>query len=682
MQNNNNSNEKTLDSAREFIKRGWMPVPVPFKSKSPVLKDWQNLDLTELEFSKHFNGKPQNIGIMLGEKSGNLVDIDLDSSEAIKLAKWFLPDTDAIFGRKSKPSSHWLYYCADVEYRKFNNPLLLADKSKSKNACIVEIRANTKSKGIQTIFPPSVHPSGEIIGWYSDGEPTKIYANDLTRRVEKLAAASLLARYWNNGVRHELTMAVSGALLRHDFSLDEVKHFIRAICYAASDDELTDRLQVVQDTATNLSTQSRTFGLPKLAELTDQKFVKAFCEWLRIDKKEKVYQESGEQKNNSVSKKFNFTTLDDLLNEPEENHSYVWENTLIFGGISICSAKPKVGKSTLARNLAVSISRGAKFLGRATAKGKIIYLCLEEKRAEIAKHFKRMGASGKDILIHTGKTPNDTLQALKLATAEIEPFLIIVDPMSRILRVTDFNDYATMARGLEPFIDLARDFNVHILMLHHDGKGGREGNDSILGSTAIFGAVDCHLNLKKRDNGRTVWSTQRYGVDLPETVIELDVETGLIVGKGDLQFYLLEETKKKILDSISETDIISETEIKERVGANSKGIISKAIRSLLEDQRLSRSGEGKRNCPFLYSKQPQITEEIDYSAKGKSTKYIGKNTVLTENRNSRFVGFSNNENLENLETQTKDFYVCPNCDSRIPIMDDVCNSCGKTAIEF
>ena len=99
------------DMARSYIDLGWSVVPVPFRTKFPTIKAWQNLEITKIDIPKYFDGRPQNIGVLLGEKSGGLVDIDLDSPEAVKLAPYFLPKTEAIFGRHSKPASHWLYNC-------------------------------------------------------------------------------------------------------------------------------------------------------------------------------------------------------------------------------------------------------------------------------------------------------------------------------------------------------------------------------------------------------------------------------------------------------------------------------------------------------------------------------------------------------------------------------------------
>ena len=300
--------------------------------------------------------------------------------------------------------------------------------------------------------------------------------------------------------------------------------------------------------------------------------------------------------------KFRFTPVSRLIQEPEEETAYLWDQTLPVGGLSICSAKPKVGKSTLARNLAVAIAMGQPFLGRATVKGRVLYLCLEEKRAEIRKHFEKLGAITDDILVHTDGTPENAIPEIAKVIAEFEPAMVIIDPLSRVLRVGDFNDYGTMARGFEPLIDLTRRTGCHILALHHDSKMDRSGGDALLGSTAIFGAVDCHIQLRKRENRRTIITTQRYGEDLAETVIELDKETGHISNQGDLQSFTLAEARAEIVSVCSGEESLTEKQIKERIEGYSQGVISKALREAVDRCELIRDGEGKKNNPYQYSK--------------------------------------------------------------------------------
>ena len=87
------------------------------------------------------------------------------------------------------------------------------------------------------------------------------------------------------------------------------------------------------------------------------------------------------------------TRLGDLIAEPEEQVPWLLEGILPAGGLGLLAAKPKVGKSTLARCLALAVASGEPFLDRPTLKGAVIYLALEEKRSEVRAHFRAMGAT-------------------------------------------------------------------------------------------------------------------------------------------------------------------------------------------------------------------------------------------------------------------------------------------------
>ncbi len=173
----------SLDSARNL--RALIPgvslIPIPFKAKAPTLRGWPDLRLGDDDLSRHFNGKPQNLGVLLGEPSGGLVDVDLDVAEAIPLAPLFLPAT-VTFGRPSKRRSHYLYRATGATTEKFTDPV--------DGAMLLELR----STGCQTVFPGSVHPSGEAIDFDGDGEIPTLAEGDFLRILE-LAAATLLVRH-------------------------------------------------------------------------------------------------------------------------------------------------------------------------------------------------------------------------------------------------------------------------------------------------------------------------------------------------------------------------------------------------------------------------------------------------------------------------------------------------------
>jgi putative DNA primase/helicase len=89
-----------------------------------------------------------------------------------------LPATTAIFGRAGKPRSHWIYrVSAPAATKKF--------RSKSAGM-LVEFR----STGMQTVFPPSTHESGEAICWdREDHEPATVEPSHLLECVQRLAEA-------------------------------------------------------------------------------------------------------------------------------------------------------------------------------------------------------------------------------------------------------------------------------------------------------------------------------------------------------------------------------------------------------------------------------------------------------------------------------------------------------------
>lgn len=270
-----------LEHAKAYQRRGWQPIPIPHRSKNPNLPGWQNFETSEADLAKHFNGNPQNVGVLL---RNGLTDIDLDSPEAVKIADYFLPPTEAEFGRASKMRSHRIFKCKGASFEKFNNPFLVnsKDEAERKKACIIELRTGD---GKQTIFPGSTHESGESITWHTDGEPLQVEAQNLRRAVALTASASLIATFWRDGIRQDLTLAISGALLRNGFDVPQAKNFIKAVCSASNDAEISMRLKSVDATGKKIRSGQNVYGFPTLAELTDKKLIETICKWLQIEAK-------------------------------------------------------------------------------------------------------------------------------------------------------------------------------------------------------------------------------------------------------------------------------------------------------------------------------------------------------------------------------------------------------------
>lgn len=296
-----------------------------------------------------------------------------------------------------------------------------------------------------------------------------------------------------------------------------------------------------------------------------------------------------------------FTRLGDLLEEPEETCPWLVADRLPAGGLSLLVGKPKAGKSTLARGLALAVARGEPWLGWPTTRGMVFYLALEEKRGEVRAHFLAMGAADEDVRVFVAPAPEDGLRQLRAAAERDHPVLIIVDPLLRFVRVRDANDYAEMTRALEPLLVLARETGAHLLAVHHAGKGERTGLDSILGSTAIAGAVDTALLLNRTEHYRTLRSEQRYGVNLDETTLTLDPVTRVVTAGPSRQEADEHAATAAMVEYLRrQADPVEEPAIHEAVEGRRQVKLS-ALRRLVAEGTVARTGAGKRGDPYRYT---------------------------------------------------------------------------------
>jgi Bifunctional DNA primase/polymerase, N-terminal len=266
-----------LEAAREYLRQGWAPIPVRPGEKRPVRGDWTHLRLEEEDLSAEFP-EGTNVGVLLGEPSGGLIDVDLDTHEAINLAPHFLPATDAVFGRPSRPASHWLYVAAPPPRSAFfkiqTGP---SQAGKTDTTTIVELRGT----GLQTLLPPSQH-EGDTRRWYKEGTPAQVDARAITTAVTHLAAAALLVRCWpGRGSRQDAALALAGGLARIGWPPEKIEDFITVVATAAGDEEAAKRAKAAQSTEKRLADEGPATGWPRLAEIIGEAATKTLTNWLR-----------------------------------------------------------------------------------------------------------------------------------------------------------------------------------------------------------------------------------------------------------------------------------------------------------------------------------------------------------------------------------------------------------------
>jgi RecA-family ATPase len=308
---------------------------------------------------------------------------------------------------------------------------------------------------------------------------------------------------------------------------------------------------------------------------------------------------------------YEFKSIGELYSAPEEKVPFCVEELLPSAGFSILAGKPKGGKSTMARQLAVAVAKGRTFLGREVEQGTVFYLAIEEKQAEVTAHFRQLGVQeGDPLFTICGSVKKNESVARLEAALKINPGtkLVIIDTIFRFVGVKDSNDYIQVNNALEQLQQLARTYGPHILMVHHMKKRETEDPmDGALGSTAIAGAVDTYIALKVNKAGqRTISTRQRYGTDLPETELTWHSETReLSLGQSceEAERQSAEVTQKRIeremRSYVSEHLNCTQEAIMNAVRGK-KSLKLQVFQAFVDDGTFIRAGEGVKGAPFTY----------------------------------------------------------------------------------
>ena len=297
-------------------------------------------------------------------------------------------------------------------------------------------------------------------------------------------------------------------------------------------------------------------------------------------------------------------TMEQKFARGDYERPWLVEALLPADGFGLISAQPKVGKSTFARCLALSVARGDKFLNRATRQGPVLIVNLEDSDTTIVKHLKGIGGHTGDQIMWLGgealdPDPGRRVGELEAAIVQYRPALTIIDPIFRFIPIMDATDYSEVGKALAPILDLARRRDTCILIAHHNRKSGGEYGTQVLGSTAIVATVDTLISLRRDGKARTIETVQREGDDMDETILKLDPD-----GWPSLGGSRVDETRKDNQEAIlhvleGRREPMTAAALREATNRNNNAVRD-AINVLVRDFGVKQAGTGKRGDPFTY----------------------------------------------------------------------------------
>jgi hypothetical protein len=189
---------------------------------------------------------------------------------------------------------------------------------------------------------------------------------------------------------------------------------------------------------------------------------------------------------------------------------------LIVEGLVLLAGKPKVKKSWMALDIALSVAEGHFCLGdRRCQQGDVLYLALEDGDRRLQRRIKKLlptfGSEWPDRFHYT----TQWLRADQGGVEEIDQWcdghpdarLIVIDILAKFRAPSrgKNNAYEQDYEALLKLQELATRRSITILVIHHTRKGESEDPaEEISGTLGLSGSADAFLVLKRTNSGATL----------------------------------------------------------------------------------------------------------------------------------------------------------------------------------
>jgi hypothetical protein len=232
-------------------------------------------------------------------------------------------------------------------------------------------------------------------------------------------------------------------------------------------------------------------------------------------------------------------------------------------GVTILAGRPKIGKSWLALDIALSVAGGRFVLGDIKpTQGSVLYCALEDNPRRLSSRIKRV----------LGSRETEWPSALTLATqwrrldaggvADVRdwadtvenPRLVILDTLAGVRpeRSAKESVYDGDYRALRELHDWAGDTSIAALVLHHTRKlDADDPLDMISGSLGLAGCADTSIILGRSSSGTTLYIRGR-DIEERELAIRFAGETCRWTVLGEAAEVHRSDSRARVLAALSD----------------------------------------------------------------------------------------------------------------------------------
>jgi hypothetical protein len=452
-----------------------------------------------------------------------------------------------------------------------------------------------------TVIPPSIHPDGgeyawEIPPWESlveadhltHGIPVKtqgpedalpfVDGDPLTQQdIDRVRAA--LAPSWVDGQRHDLTLAVAGWLASYKVPESDVwaivlplvtelggdrrdiRNCVRSTYKRASEGVAVSGWSKLTDSTSPLVNAADALTLDGLLRSRRPKFTLSIVPPVSTNVYDLLVAKREPRPHPFV------IHARALLEEPDEGDSMLIDGLLRAGVVSWLAGPPRVYKSFIMMEMAVSLAAGVAALGgtfHVERPRVVVYLQEEGSRRDVRRRLRAI-IRGKGLL-PANVEPNlliitnehwrldDDEQVNKLVNEVVIPYqpaAIFADPY-RNLHHTNENDAGEQMQLMERLLFLRDEFGTSYNVVHHFGKENlvgktpREG-DELRGSSVLWAATAGGILVYPTSAEQTVRLVLHHkeGTGRREVMLKLDFKPDVHDDGGEVAFTVFESPESK-----------------------------------------------------------------------------------------------------------------------------------------
>jgi AAA domain len=279
---------------------------------------------------------------------------------------------------------------------------------------------------------------------------------------------------------------------------------------------------------------------------------------------------------------------------------------MLAEGVTLFGGREKMGKSWLALGLCIATATGGYALGKVSVeRGESLYISLEDNERRLQDRLKTLTSEDTDLgMFHYA---DEWLRSDEGGTEQLDVFLtghpdtrlVVVDTLKKIRPYTSGgrNMYDVDYEAIEPFVGLATQHNVAIVIVHHLNQNPDPADpyDAFSGSSGLTAAVEGIL-LLTRERGQADAYLTVDGKDIrdrQELALNWDANVCTWTIQGDAEQYKLSKERQEIRHVVEMADEpVTPTYVADALG-KSYNAVKKTMWEMSRDGQLSSTGNGR-----------------------------------------------------------------------------------------